>query len=179
MGTTTVAVTEAQIKKLAKAQFDAWNAHDVDALVALMTDDVVYEDPSFEKPAVGKEEVAARLRGNFTAFPDIHFPEELFHVHTNVKDAEYVVTWTYTATMLEALDTPEGRMPATGKQVTVTGASLNHFRDGKVSRFSMYYDSLDVMQQLGFLPETTGLGFRAVMLGEFLAGKAKKVLHMA
>jgi len=179
MEPTTVAITEAQIKKFAKAHFDAWNAHDVDACLAVLTDDVVYEDPSFEKPAVGKEEVAVRLRSVFTAFPDIHFPEELFHVHTNVKDAECVVTWTFTATMTNALESPEGRMPATGKQVKVTGATLNHFHGDKVSHFSMYYDTLDMMQQLGFLPETAGLGFRAIMLGEFLAGKAKKVLHLA
>ena len=43
----------------------------------------------------------------------------------------------------------------------------------------MYYDTLGMMQQLGFLPETTGLGFKAVVLADILAGKAKKVLHMS
>lgn len=42
----------------------------------------------------------------------------------------------------------------------------------------MYYDSLDFMQQLGFLPETGRLGFKAVVLADYLAGRAKKALHL-
>ena len=172
------AITDAQMRSFAKVHFDAWNAHDVDACVALVTDDVVWEEPSFERPAQGKAEMADRIRGMFTAFPDIHFPEEKAHVHTNVKDGECVLTWTFTATMTGALDAPEGRMPATGRRVDVSGATLNVFRGDKLSHFTMYYDTLGMMQQLGLLPETKGLGFKAVVLADFLAGKAKKALHL-
>lgn len=173
------AITEAQLRKFAKAHFDAWNAHDVDACVALVTDDIVYDDPSFERPAHGKEEMADRLRGIFAAFPDMHFPEHMAHVHTNVKDREGVLTWTFTATMSGPLESPEGRLPATGKRVEVSGATLNRFRDDKLEHFTLYYDVLGMMQQLGLMPETTGIGFKAVVLADFLTGKAKKVLHMA
>jgi steroid delta-isomerase-like uncharacterized protein len=144
-----------------------------------VTDGVIYEDPGFEKPAHGKAEMAARLRAIFTAFPDIHFPEDLAHVHTNVEDGECVLTWTFTATMTGALEQPEGRMPATGRAVKVSGATFNRFSGDLLSHFTMYYDSLDMMQQLGFLPESTGIGFKAIMLADYLAGRAKKVLHMA
>jgi steroid delta-isomerase-like uncharacterized protein len=173
------AITEAQMRTFAMAHFDAWNAHDVDACLALVTDDVVWGDPSFDKPAQGKAEMADRLRSLFAAFPDIHFPEDKAHVHTNVKDGECVLTWMFTATMTGPHVAPEGRMPATGKRIEVSGATLNRFRGDKLSHFTMYYDTLGMMQQLGLLPEASGLGFKAVVLADFLAGKAKKVLHMA
>lgn len=172
-------ITETTLRQFAKAHFDAWNAHDVDAAVALVTDDVVWDDPSFDTPAHGKEEMAARMRAVFVAFPDMHFPDELAHVHTNVKDGEGVLTWTFTATMTGHLDAPEGRLPATGKSIKVSGATLNRFRGDLLSHFTMYYDSLGMMQQLGLLPETSGIGFKAVVLADVLAGKAKKILHMA
>ncbi|GAA6524394.1 nuclear transport factor 2 family protein [Intrasporangium sp. DVR] len=179
MDSTKKPLSDAALRSFAKAHFDAWNAHDVEACIALMTDDVVYEDPGFESAAHGKAEVAARIRAIFTAFPDIHFPEEMAHVHTNVDDAECVLTWTFYATMTGDLVAPEGKMPATGKKIQVSGASFNRFRGDLLSHFTMYYDSLDMMVQLGFLPKTNGLGFKAVVLADLLAGKAKKVLHMA
>ena len=171
-------ITETTLRQFAKAHFDAWNAHDVDAAVALVTDDVVWDDPSFDTPAHGKEEMAARMRAVFVAFPDMHFPDELAHVHTNVKDGEGVLTWTFTATMTGHLDAPEGRLPATGKSIKVSGATLNRFRGDLLSHFTMYYDSLDMLQQLGFLPQSTGVGMRAVMFADYLTGKAKKALHL-
>lgn len=171
-------MTEAALRRFAKAHLDAWNAHDVDACLALVTDDVLYDDPTFERPARGKKEMADRLRSVFAAFPDLHFAEDQFHVHTNVAQSECVVTYTFTGTMTGALPAPEGRMPATGKRVEVSGAALHRF-DGELnSHMIVYYDSLGFMQQLGLLPESTGLGFKAVVLADLIAGKAKKALHL-
>ncbi|ADU49156.1 ester cyclase [Intrasporangium calvum] len=178
MESTSKPMTEAAMRAFAKTHFDAWNAHDVDAAVALVTDDVVWEDPSFEKPVLGKAEMADRMRALFVAFPDLHFPEELAHAHTNVADGESVLTWTFTATMMGDLVAPEGRMPATGKKVQVSGATFNRFRGDLLSHFTMYYDSLDMLHQLGFLPSSTGISMRAVMLADYLGGKAKKALHL-
>lgn len=178
MESTSKPITEAQMRTFTKKHFEAWNAHDVDAIVALIADDAVYEDPGFDKPAYGKTEIASRLHAVFAAFPDIHFPDELAHVHTNVDHSECVLTWTFTATMTGDLVSPEGRMPATGKKVQVSGATFNRFRGDLLSHFTMYYDSLDMLQQLGFLPQSTGVGMRAVMFADYLTGKAKKALHL-
>lgn len=171
-------MTDAGQRAFAKAHFDAWNAHDVEACLAMVTDDVVYEDAMYDNPARGKEEMAARLRSVFTAFPDMHFPEDLAHVYTNVEGGDCVLTYTFTATMTGALVAPEGRIPATGRRVEVSGAAVHRFRGELGSHFTLYYDTLGMMQQLGLLPQTSGLGFKAVVLADILAGKTKKALHM-
>jgi hypothetical protein len=38
------------------------------------------------------------------------------------------------------------------------------------------YDALDFMQQNGLLPKSDGMGFKAVVMADVLAGKAKKAL---
>jgi hypothetical protein len=41
----------------------------------------------------------------------------------------------------------------------------------------MNYDGLDLMQQLGVLPKTDGLGFKTVALFNLMLSRAKKALH--
>ncbi|HXD54175.1 MAG TPA: nuclear transport factor 2 family protein, partial [Solirubrobacteraceae bacterium] len=52
--------------------YDAWNAHDVDAVSALMVDDVRYEDPAAPEAAmVGRGAVEAYVSAAFRALPDL------------------------------------------------------------------------------------------------------------
>jgi hypothetical protein len=67
--------------------------------------------------------------------------------------------------------------PATGRRMQMTGANVAHFRDGLLRDYTLYYDSLAMMQQLGLLPKSTGLGFKAIVLADVVAVKARKALQ--
>src|SRR5438094_8622853 len=52
---------------------DAWNAHDIDAIVAMHTDDSVFENHVTGDVNVGREQIGAAIRGIFSVFPDLSF----------------------------------------------------------------------------------------------------------
>ena len=48
---------------------------------------------------------------------------------------------------------PDGTsIPATGKSFEVSGVESARVRDGKIVEHNMYWDTLDMMGQLGLLP---------------------------
>src|SRR3954469_16969143 len=53
--------------------YAAWNAHDVDAVSTLVTDDVRYEDPSAHANVLeGRQAVEDYVRAAFRGLPDLH-----------------------------------------------------------------------------------------------------------
>ena len=170
----TTQLSEAEMRALAGELLDAYNRHDVEALLEHHADDIVWTEPTLPAPARGKVAVAAALRDTFTAFPDLQVPGDGFRVYPDAEDQSAVVTWTLVGTMTGPL---QNGVPATGRSVRMGGANLARFRDGLISEYTFYYDSLAMMQQLGLLPKSTGLGFKAIVMADVAAGKARKVLQ--
>lgn len=53
--------------------YEAWNAHDVDAISTLMVDDVRYEDPAAPSPLMhGRVAVVRYVSDAFAGIPDLH-----------------------------------------------------------------------------------------------------------
>ncbi len=125
---------------------EAWNRHDVEEILEHLHPDVVWTDPTLEAPAHGKEAVRATLKNTFTAFPDFHVPTEDFEVYMDAKTQTGVSTWTFSGTMTGPLDIG---VPATGKSVRIRGANQSRYRDGLISEYTQYYDSYELMQQMG------------------------------
>lgn len=174
MATTQSHLTEAQMRSFAGEVLDAWNRHDIEAILEHLHPDVVWIEPTLEAPAHGKEAVRALLKNNFTAFPDFHLPAEDFVLYVDTTMQSGVSTWSFSGTMTGPLDTG---VPATGKSVRIRGANQARYRDGLISEFTQYYDSYDMMQQMGLLPKATSLGFKALVMADVMAGKAMKVLQ--
>lgn len=105
---------------------DAWNRHDIDALMAFMTDDCVFE--SSAGPDVcgtryaGPEAVRAGFSEVWTTFPDAHWG----HARHFVQGERGVSEWTFTGTR------------ADGSRVEVHGCDLFTFRDGKIALKNSY-----------------------------------------
>ena len=114
--------------------------------------------------------VTAHLKDTFEAFPDMHLFEDDYTLFTNTEEAATVITWTFQGTMTGP--SKEAGIPATGKQVTISGTTINRFSNGLVSEYAIVYDGLDFMQQLGALPRAEGIGFKALVMTDILAGKA-------
>lgn len=176
MATTKSTLTEAKLRDASQAMLKAWNDHDVEGILGLLTDDVLWTEPSLTEPARGKEAVGAHLRDVFRAFPDLHLPVEDFRMFPSVEQQAVAATWTFTATMTASL---EMGLPATGKRVRTRGATVSRFRDEKVSEYTAHWDSLDFLQQLALLPRTDGLGFKAIVMADVLAGKATDLASKA
>ena len=64
---------EANASDVLARWYDAWNAHDVDAISALMTDDIRYEDPAAHANVLhGRQAVEEYVRTAFKSLPDLH-----------------------------------------------------------------------------------------------------------
>lgn len=128
--------------------FRAFNDHDVDRIVALHTEQAVWEDPSLPGPLIGRSAIAEHVRALFRAFPDFGFEEgpDLFEAEAGRLSAR----WRFGATMTGPFERP-GFAP-TGRRATVPGACVYAFEDGRIARHEQYFDMLGLLEQLGVLP---------------------------
>ena len=128
----------------------AWDSHEPDRVLELMTDDVVYEDSAWPKAMRGHADVREFLEYIWRGMPDTRFRAiDGPYLHpTEPKAAFY---WRGTATQTGPID-PPGLAPS-GKSVDFTGADFHEYRDGKVVHLRIVFDMADLMRQLGVLPE--------------------------
>ena len=172
--TGTKRLDEAGMRAMNDAMFEAWNRHDIEGVLQHLQPDVLWVDPTLDEPAHGKVGAAASMANTFTAFPDFHLPADDFVTFLDVEAQSGVAVWTARGTMTGRLDTG---VPATGKPVNVRGATLFRLRDGLVSEYRLMFDALDMMQQMGLLPRSTGVGFKALVMADVVAGRARKALQ--
>ncbi len=104
----------------------AWNRHDLDALMSMMTGDCVFDasagpDVTGER-SEGQPAVRAAYAAVFDAFPDAHWADARHFVAGNRGVSE----WTFTGTR------------ADGTRVEVNGCDLLTFRDGKIAVKNSY-----------------------------------------
>lgn len=172
--TGTTRLTENEMRSMNDAMFEAWNRHDIEGVLRHLQPDVLWVDPTLDEPAHGKVGAAASMANTFTAFPDFHLPADDFESFLDVEAQSGVAVWTARGTMTGRLDTG---VPATGKPVNVRGATLFRLRDGLVGEYRLMFDALDMMQQMGLLPRSTGVGFKALVMADVVAGRARKALQ--
>jgi steroid delta-isomerase-like uncharacterized protein len=112
--------------EMLQAFADAWNRHDVDALMSFMTEDCVFEASAgpdvFGTRYAGRESVRAGFAEVWATFPDAHWGDAR-HV---VRGDRGVSEWTFTGTR------------ADGTRVEVHGCDLFTFRDGKIALKDSY-----------------------------------------
>jgi steroid delta-isomerase-like uncharacterized protein len=105
---------------------DAWNRHDIDALMSFMTEDCVFEASAgsdvFGTRYAGREAVRAGFAEVWATFPDAKWENARHFVCAERGVSE----WTFTGTR------------ADGTRVEVHGCDLFTFRDGKISLKNSY-----------------------------------------
>jgi len=175
MGTMTIDGVRTRLE----AFFGAFNDRDPERLLPLCREDVVWDDPIRPAPIAGWEAVADLLAAQFTAFADLHFPEEEIEIYRSFDARLAAARWSMVVTMTGRLD-PPGYEP-TGKTVAITGMSRFEFdRSGLISRYSAVYDTMSLAQRLGLLPDADSLQFRALVgleQAEQLGRKFVRHLH--
>jgi steroid delta-isomerase-like uncharacterized protein len=123
----------------------AWNDHDVDAIVAMHTDDSVFENHTTGDLNVGKEEIGHAIRGIFTVFPDLTFETRRQYI----RDGLVVQEWTARGTHLGKMTRAGLEVEPTGKRVDYRGMDVIPIEDGRVARKDVYSDGVTLLRQLG------------------------------
>ena len=110
-----------------KGFLDAFNRHDLDAIMSYFHDDCVFYMPRGSDPRgrryAGKADVRAGLATRFEGIPDVHYGEDTHWVCGNFGVSE----WTLTGTS------------KTAGPIHVRGVDLLEFRDGKITRKDSFW----------------------------------------
>jgi steroid delta-isomerase-like uncharacterized protein len=109
-----------------QALLDAFNAHDVDAIMSFFTDDCVLDTPRGQR-LVGKQQVRQGFQARFDGIPDIEYGDDR---HWSCGDRG-VSEWTIRGTT------------ATGEPIEVRGCDLFEFTDGRISRKDSFWKIVD------------------------------------
>jgi steroid delta-isomerase-like uncharacterized protein len=124
---------------------DAWNRHDIDAILAMHTDDSVFENHTSGGKGTGKAEIRSILEGIFATFPDLHFEGRRLYA----RDDLVVQEWTASATHTKPIARAGKTYPATGKKISWKGMDIIPMRGGLVVRKDVYADSISYLRQIG------------------------------
>jgi steroid delta-isomerase-like uncharacterized protein len=125
---------------------DAWNAHDLDAIMAMHAPDMVFENHTAHESAQG-EEVRGHIGAIFETWPDIHFEGR----RTYAREGLVVQEWTATATHANRMTRGDLVAEPTGRTITWLGLDVIPFESGLVKRKDVYSDSVSILRQLGLL----------------------------
>jgi predicted ester cyclase len=138
----------ADTKSVADAAVAAFNAHDEAAMRAMYADNAVLEAPGgvhLEGPDACSAYGMVWLRA---------FPDATLTVHNQVIAGDSAVhEFTFDGTHTDTLSAPSGDVPATNRHLTGRGTEIIRVADDKVVSHHLYFDQVDVMSQLGLMPE--------------------------
>jgi steroid delta-isomerase-like uncharacterized protein len=124
----------------------AWNAHDLDAIMAMHAPDMVFENHTAGEAAQG-EEVRDHIGRIFESWPDIRFEGR----RTYCRDGLVVQEWTATATHANRMTRGDLVAEPSGNVITWKGLDVIPFEDGLVKRKDVYSDSVSILRQVGLL----------------------------
>ena len=112
-----------------KQVLDAFNRHDLDAIMEFFSDDCSLDVPRGPEPwgqrFTGKAQVREALAGRFKGIPDVHYGEDRHWISAdgNMGVSEWTLTGTTTS----------------GVKLKVRGCDLWEFRNGKITRKNSYW----------------------------------------
>ena len=113
--------------KTLKAILDAFNAHDLDAIMEFFADDCSFDMPRGPEPwgqrFTGRAAVRDALAMRFAGLPDVHYGDDRHWVAGNMGVSEWLLTGT----------------TSKGRAVRVRGCDHWEFHEGKVIRKDSYW----------------------------------------
>lgn len=113
-----------------KGFLDAFNRHDLDAIMSYFAEDCVFYMPRGARPRgdryIGKAEVRAGLASRFEGIPDVHYGDDQHWICGDLGVSE----WTLTGTA------------RSGQQIEVRGVDLLEFAGGKIIRKDSFWKIL-------------------------------------
>lgn len=135
-------------RQVAAEARDAFNAHDAARIRATYTDTIRFEAPGdvqLEDPDAATEYAMGWARA---------FPDSRIDVHNEIATDDSVVQeFTFEGTHDDTLVGPAGEIPATHRRLAGRGVQILRIENGKISEHRLYFDQVQVLTQLGLMPE--------------------------
>jgi steroid delta-isomerase-like uncharacterized protein len=125
---------------------EAWNAHDLDAIMSQHAPDMVFENHTAGESAQG-DDVREHIGAIFETWPDIRFETRRLYARDGVVTQE----WTATATHAKTMRRGDLVAEPTGEKIEWRGVDVIPFEDGLVKRKDVYSDSVSILRQVGLL----------------------------
>ena len=113
---------ESDVRELVDRYRAGWFGHDVDAIMAVVSDDVVFHNVTSAERVEGAAAFRAHVSGIHERWPDLAFAEHALHIATDTGVAE----WTARATA------PDGR------RLEWDGIDVINCRHGLIIRNAVY-----------------------------------------
>ncbi|HYX86774.1 MAG TPA: SgcJ/EcaC family oxidoreductase [Gaiellaceae bacterium] len=135
----------AELQDLIDRYNAAWNAHDVETIVSMHTEDSVFENHVTGDRYVGPEAIGQAVAGIFSGFPDLTFETRRAYVRDDLVVQEWTARGTHRGPMTRSGIVVE----PTGRSVEYKGMDVIPIRDGLVARKDVYSDSITLLRQLG------------------------------
>jgi len=124
------------------------NQQEVAATASLFGDDAVYIEPG--RRHEGQAAIAAYLSESAPGFSDNRMETILL-----VEDGDtFVAEWHYRGTIVGGGTFQGEAETSIGRTLDFSGVSVGTVKDGKFATLRDYYDAMQVMQQLGLMPDT-------------------------
>lgn len=141
-------VSEEFLAEFAEKWGDAWNSHDSDKVLALLHDDIEWDDTVYWTEVIhGIDGMRAYVDDIFRVMPDVQFEEVQFF--SAAKDGRGL--WLFRQS---------GSAPAvfnTDKKFSTYGCDIwLGFKDGKLARYLAQYEITEMMRQYDALPPRNG-----------------------
>jgi steroid delta-isomerase-like uncharacterized protein len=127
---------------------NAFNAHDEQRIRELNGENALFEAPG-DVRVEGREAATEYAMAWVRAFPDARIT-----VHNELVDGDWVVQeFTFTGTHGGTLMSPAGEIPATQKTLNGRGVQIFRTEGETIAETRLYFDQVQVMTQLGLMPE--------------------------
>ena len=121
-----------EIQELAARYGAAWAAHDLEAIMAMHTDDTVFHLHGGGEPAVGLAATREAFAAAAAQWPDIRFEKTRVYIGANHFVSEYQMSGS-----------------SEGKHFSCDGVDVVAVIDGRVARKDTYLDWTAIERQLG------------------------------
>lgn len=159
------------VEDWSKRYLEAWLSLDADAVAALCSEDVVWNDPGLPEPLHGREGVREFVRATAQAFPDFHV-EELGKPYISSDEPRVLSRYRMTGTLRGHW--PYTALAPTGRSIILPGVDEWTFSGELMSHYTTYYDSLDMARQLGIIPPTGSGADRAMAALQHLQARFQR-----
>lgn len=122
------------------AWIEAFNAHDVEAIVALYADDAELYDAGMRYRRRGRAQIERWFRTRFRTMPSIHYTPAGQALQD---DAQAAVTW-----VASGRTPPPLGLQRLSRPFNVDGVSIFTLRNGLIQQQRGYYDHSAIMEQV-------------------------------
>jgi len=129
---------------IVRESINAWNAHDPDGVARLVSNDFVSESDTMPTAVRGPDAVRQEVQMYVRAFSDLHFEVEQILSSGDYVTLRWIATGTHDGELMG--------IPATNKRVVTHGCTVEELRNGKLVREWVYWDTGNLLRQIGVLP---------------------------